>query len=846
MINISFNDRYTDLRQRHERLIYHDFFIEEGRFSFHFSIDDFHFKPEWNFRTPLTGDISLLVFNLGMAELISYWKSACPPIVEVRCGVLDEWQTEWWKKLYKNGLGEFFYRNGIKVTDDFMQIYTSGKSIPLPKKRSLHGCLIPVGGGKDSIVTLELLREQKESSVCYVVGNIESALNSAKTAEYPDSHIINVSRTIDPVLLELNRRGYLNGHTPFSSVVAFSSLIFAYLSGKKYIVLSNESSANEGNTADGVNHQYSKSTEFERDFRRYVSRIGAELPEYFSLLRPFGELRITEMFTRYPRYFPVFKSCNVGSKANIWCCKCAKCLYVYIMLAAWLDDETLIKIFGENLLENEGLSTMLTALASPDYDKPFECVGTRDEVNFSLYKALERRTHPPRLLRDYASEIKKADFNMLRSFDENNFLPDEFRELIRIFNMTELHNFFRNKKVLILGFGLEGRSTLKILKQLPCEIIIADKNAEAVKDLPYKTHVGEDYLNALYTCDYDIIMKSPGIPLLGIIPDAVKQKITSQTDLLLRFRKNTIVGITGTKGKSTVSSLVYYILKSCGKNTALIGNIGVPPLENEYDPETILVCEMSCHQLEYVKASPDVAVLLNIYEEHLDHYNSFEDYAATKENIFKYQREGDISIRGEDEDLHRFRAMIEPEKTKLRGEFNYNNIAVALKVTAIFGCDPEKALTAAQNFAALPHRLELFAEINGVEWVNDSISTIPRASILAVEAFPDTDTLIIGGMDRGINYDELIYFLQKVDKTQKHGIINLIALPDSGYKIADALTAEGLAVYRAKDLTDAVKHAAKVTKRRCILSPAAASYGFYKNFEERGEHFKSLVEILRE
>ncbi|MDR2558557.1 MAG: hypothetical protein LBC86_03300 [Oscillospiraceae bacterium] len=436
------NNKFIELRARHERLIYRNFKVSEGKIIFHFSIDEYHFKPEWEFNVPLHGNIDLLAFNLGMAELISYWKCACPPVVEVRCGQLSDWQIEWWKKLYRNGLGEFFYTNNIKPDDDFMQIHAMGEKLPPPQKRELAGCLIPVGGGKDSIVTLELLREQKDVSgaalnTCYVAGNIQSALDCAKAAGYADSQIIQVNRTIDPALLELNKRGYLNGHTPFSSIVAFSSLIFAYLAGKKYIVLSNESSANEGNVAgdSGVNHQYSKSAEFERDFREYTAQISADLPEYFSLLRPLTEARITEIFFHYPKYYNVFKSCNVGSKTNTWCCKCAKCLYVYVMLSAWMDDEVLVNIFSENLYEDIELAPLLEALANPDFDKPFECVGTRKEVNFSLHRAFHRRQNPPKLLRDYADKIHKPDTkeikDILNYFDENHFVPEEFLRLLK-------------------------------------------------------------------------------------------------------------------------------------------------------------------------------------------------------------------------------------------------------------------------------------------------------------------------------------------------------------------------------------------------------------------------------
>ncbi|MCL2638936.1 MAG: UDP-N-acetylmuramoyl-L-alanine--D-glutamate ligase [Oscillospiraceae bacterium] len=413
-----------------------------------------------------------------------------------------------------------------------------------------------------------------------------------------------------------------------------------------------------------------------------------------------------------------------------------------------------------------------------------------------------------------------------------------------------MKDFFTNKTALILGLGLEGKSTLALLRDLPCKIVVADKNPDAVKGLNFKAYTGENYLDALHDSEVDVIMKSPGISFKGLeIPANIKAKITSQTDLLLRFSQNKIVGITGTKGKSTVSSLIHHVLNYCGKESALIGNIGVPPLAKQFAPETILVCEMSCHQLEYLQASPNIAVFLNLYEEHLDHYNSFADYRAAKENIYLYQKESDLLIFLDELDSHKLRSSkgeklpLSYEQTKtynsrLPGKHNQYNIRVAMEVCARFGCDKKDAISALESFNGLPHRLEFVDAINGAEYVNDSISTIPRAAILAVEAYPDTDTLIIGGMDRGICYAELTDFL---DKSKKCGIMNMIALPDSGYKIAETLKSGRINIYRAKNMEDAVQYAVRVTKRRCILSPAAASYNTYKNFEERGEHFKALV-----
>lgn len=436
-----------------------------------------------------------------------------------------------------------------------------------------------------------------------------------------------------------------------------------------------------------------------------------------------------------------------------------------------------------------------------------------------------------------------------------------------------LQDFFKGKSVAIVGFGREGKATLSVLRHdTDCgEIAVLDQNFVDEKECEGCTlYCGENYLN--FMGDYDIIVKSPGIALLDKVDNGIKEKITSQTDLLLRFCNHKIIGVTGTKGKSTVSSLVSHILSRCGKNPVLIGNIGIPPLSgyidwnNKWRPDTVIVCEMSCHQLEFVKASPDTSVLLNIYEEHLDHYVNFNAYKTAKENIFRYQgandllivnkelqqenayslpcrqitvsmeKEADIYIDGKDIVFQGKRITYEKLSPKLEGRHNLYNIAAALAAAVENGCELEAAVEAVTDFKGLCHRMEHVRTVNGVKYINDSISTIPNATISAVRTF-DADTVIIGGMDRGINYDILIDFLNGGSVT------NVICLPDSGYRIADMLKTKSN-VFKAKDMEEAVKKAADVSRRCCVLSPAAASYGFYKNFEERGDHFKALVNKL--
>ena len=441
--------------------------------------------------------------------------------------------------------------------------------------------------------------------------------------------------------------------------------------------------------------------------------------------------------------------------------------------------------------------------------------------------------------------------------------------------INELKPIFEGKRCAILGFGREGRVWLSLLQRLSCcaEIAVADMKPQ---DIPGVTGIyGEDYLDRAK--GFDLLLQSPGVIIKDKLTPEEKAKILSQTELLLRLRPCRIIGITGTKGKSTTSSLTYHFLKACGKNAMLIGNIGVPPLERigEMTPDTVAVCEMSCHQLEFVHHSPEVAVLLNIFPEHLDHYVSLEAYADAKRNIYRYQQPGDTSLLNIDlipEDICTdpdcgnpgFRkaklvtlgcerpAMIfsengaiflqdreiKPEQlhTGLRGRHNIYNIAAALAAARAVGADTDRCLEALPEFMGLEHRLEYVATINGVEYINDSICTIPEAAIAAVNAFPDgADCVILGGMERNIPYDKLADFLNT------GAVENVILLPDSGYRIGDMLTNPAVNRVRVGDLAEAVRTAAKLAKRRVILCPAAASYGFYKNFEERGRHFKQLV-----
>lgn len=386
--------------------------------------------------------IDFLVFHIGLIELISYWKCTCSPNVIIEAGYLDKTQIDWFKKLYFYGLGEFFYVNDIATDiDNFMHIKVVGSK---PEKFILNyqgqGNLIAIGGGKDSVVTLELLKDLYDDNTTFIINPKAVTLACSKAAGYDEDKTVGVIRQIDKELIRLNQEGYLNGHTPFSSLVAFLSYLVAYLTDKKYIVLSNESSANEPTVlGTKVNHQYSKTYEFENDFNNYTKTYFNIDIKYFSLLRPLNELQIAMFFSKYENYHAIFKSCNVGSKTEPWdwCGNCPKCLFVYTILSPFIDHDKLINIFHEDLFAKENLLTIFLELLGYSETKPFECVGTYSEVryavNLTIKKILKQGSSLPFLLNYYYDNYysEKLESNLLLNYNEENNLDDLFAKIVR-------------------------------------------------------------------------------------------------------------------------------------------------------------------------------------------------------------------------------------------------------------------------------------------------------------------------------------------------------------------------------------------------------------------------------
>jgi hypothetical protein len=401
------------LRKKYPKFIYNAFNFKlkkEGvEISFNFKIEpNIQFHPKLLIEGIKEKEIKKLgekvlknlIFNLGMIEILSYWKATCSPKIEVLAGSLNKEQIRWWKNLIFKGMGQFFFENKTNFLErNFLKIECFGEKFKrFDGKLNENKILVPVGGGKDSIVTIEYLKRMKKDLILFCLNPHENQKKIIKISGIKNK--IFVKREIDKNLLELNQRGFLNGHTPFTAYLSFLSVLIAILKDCKFIAFSNEKSSNEGNVkylGRIINHQYSKSEDFEKKFRFYSKKYLAKNIEYFSLLRNLYELEISALFSQFPQYFDTFLSCNVafqtksGTKKPIkkWCGRCPKCLFVFASLYPFIGEKV-IKIFKKNLFDDKKLFPVMLQLIGKQKFKPFECVGTKKESILAFKLSFER------------------------------------------------------------------------------------------------------------------------------------------------------------------------------------------------------------------------------------------------------------------------------------------------------------------------------------------------------------------------------------------------------------------------------------------------------------------------
>ena len=386
--------------------------------SFQFSAGEYIFNPKIVFKdidiekiSKIGAGLDNLVFSIGMVELLSYWKAFCSPKIIIESGRLDDYQIKWWHDLLMNGMGQFFYENKIDFSEPSFVSYVSSNEgkVVNPINITSNKILVPVGGGKDSSVTIEILSNNFDDVSAFLLNPSKASIETVKLS---GSSSLIVKRELDSKIFELNEKGFLNGHTPFTTFLSFCSILSGVIGNFGTVAFSNERSSDEENVNfNGVkiNQQYSKNFDFENKFREYNKRYLSNI-NYFSFLRPLYDIQIAKIFSKFNKYFSVIRSCNVGQKTDSWCGKCPKCLSTFILFYPFLKEETL-KMFGKNLLEDKDLEPLLKALTNDQEVKPFECVGTRHELRVAL-------------------GIDK-DEAILSSWNTENNLPEEYETVLK-------------------------------------------------------------------------------------------------------------------------------------------------------------------------------------------------------------------------------------------------------------------------------------------------------------------------------------------------------------------------------------------------------------------------------
>ena len=459
--------------------------------------------------------------------------------------------------------------------------------------------------------------------------------------------------------------------------------------------------------------------------------------------------------------------------------------------------------------------------------------------------------------------------------------------------LVEFNNYIRNKKVAIIGLGVSNLPLIDYLYKLGSEITLfnnkpieqLDKNIlDKIYEYKLKFSFGENYLNKLV--GFDVIFRSPSCrPDTPQIEEEVKRGalLTSEIELVLEMCPGTTIGVTGSDGKTTTTSLIYEILKESNYKCYLGGNIGIPLFTKlgEMKPEDFVVLELSSFQLMTMKVSPQVAVITNVTPNHLDIHKSYDEYKGAKANIFKNQTENDLLVLNYDNDITRNfakdvigsviyfsskeklengiivdgetikdcesglrRHLLNTKNTKLRGIHNAENMCAAIAATKRF-VTPEAQAKAISNFAGVEHRLEFVKQIKGANWYNDSIASSPTRTIAGLKSFDENIVLIAGGYDKHLDYTPIA-------KPIVENVGSLILLGQTANKIYSAVTYElkfsdkELPIYKVNTLEEAVEKANEISKKGDVVlfSPASASFDMFKNFAERGNKFKQIVNKL--
>jgi len=821
--------------------------LDKHQLSLHYSIEEIGqvtetlIFPAFNIKNIPMETVNSVCDLIHLMCGISYYKAGLAKNIVFKNTFPNKNMAEFIEKTWFHGLGELAFENNISLKNH-INILFDDNATSQPRHLNLsHKSLVPLGGGKDSLVTVEELKEQGKNISLFMVGN---AALIKEVAEFIDLPLIQVKRKIDPKLIEYNKttKGF-NGHVPITAINSAIAVLTALLFDFNEIVFSNEKSADSANTVntdgDEINHQYSKSNEFEKDFSDLLASEITPSLHYYSQQRECSELEILEKFSHYPQYFSIFSSCNRNfhingshNKNTKWCNNCPKCRFIFLGLAPFIDKTQLLAIFGHNLLDDMSQKQGFSELLGIQGYKPFECVGEISESQLA-----------------FDSLKNKAEW---KNDSLVNYLTAKLDTPEALLSLKNL----RNKKVAIWGYGVEGKATADYLVKNKIKFTLLCQPAEA--DDRYNCI--SDSINTQILNTFDVVIKSPGISAYDSLVKETTAEMTSSTALWFANEKNTyVIAVSGTKGKSTTVSLLAHILDYCGKTHYLVGNIGQPLISVDSKVDYI-VLEASSFQIYDGNIQADIAVITNLSAEHLDWHKGKDNYFKDKLKLLSLAKSKIINAKNslltdrinpkqvtcfnlengyhvEDSKLlFKNKEILDLSEINLIGQHNLENIGAALTVCQQLNLDIADCVEAVKSFKPLAHRLENLGKIGHHFAINDSIATTPVATIAALQTMDRSKTtLLVGGYDRGHDWYDFVQSL--CDRPP-----NLLIISGQNSEAIHHLlqSMEASFDYLVCDnLQQAISQAQNKSKagHTLLLSPGAPSFDQFDSYISRGDFF---------
>ena len=847
----------------------------------HFECEEYCFEESFEYSFPPfvrqyeEKEVQRAAEFVALAAVPSYYKAMLAKNIQCDFDLTIE-QVAFLQGLLGDGLAEFRFKNDIELTSS-----PSLRSLNKVEFEEMSGTLngqtaiVPIGGGKDSATSLEIVKRSGLDIVGFSVGSFPAIESCAKAASI---ELVHVNRQIDPKLFELNKSGFPNGHVPVTALTSALAILCATVMNAEKVIMSNESSADESTrVVDGyeVNHQWSKSSEAEKLIREAVASSGVRV-DYFSALRELSEFEIFSLFSNFEKFHGSITSCNNAFKideklrSDRWCCDCDKCRFVFLGLSAYLGPKKVAAIFGKNLFDDSGQLQGFKDLLGISDSKPFECVGTTMESRMLLRNCLKFDDFNESVLGpaleetlDGLNELEEKLTNPISS----NFIEASISDAIRDLQVEQysvrLAEYLSEMKIGVVGLGRDTSSIIRFLSKyagvssfdisLPSNGAVSDSQFEIILEdnalTKYKDQLQLRQEAEILDCD--IVFVSPGISKYSDIVVALDSKATTPLAWWLEYNKahfpnKCFIGVTGTKGKSTTASLLNHVLPNsivAGNLGFAVGNISVRELI-ECD---FVILEVSSFQASYVKKSPDIVAITSLFDCHIDWHRTPFKYRHDKLNLALHGASELIvsdtiadfapllseirNVQGSNSRTDVITLVPSVGRSLLQRNQEVVRAVVGLVSPLISSKELDELL---DSFAELKHRQEIISTKNGVVYVSDVLTTVDDFIL----RYPNANIfLLLGGADREVDQSELIHGLNL--RREK---VRCICLPETGLMVESELKNS----QRAEDLMTGVNFAADLAEPGDIvlLAPGAPSFHRYKNYEDLADHFSRIVDAL--